>query len=137
MLGKLGTIAGSTTGALSGLLEVSGGEGITVDYVEDQPVLADASGLIAGAPGDHRWGPITATMKFDATYKAQYAALVTAAQNASASSTTETWTLTPPTGSTSVFTGYVEKVGQYPMQRGEHIVYEVIFRPTSAVVFTA
>lgn len=136
-LGKLGTISGSTTGSLSGLLEITNSGDSSVEYIEDLPTLANASGLVTGQPGDKREGEITFTMKFDTTHKAQRTALMTAKDAAAASSTTETWTLTPPTGSTEVVVGYVSRVGGITLSRGGHMQYECAIQPTGAKAFSA
>lgn len=135
MLGKTGTISGSTTGLLSGLLEVVSGGDRTVDYIEDQTTLANGTGFIGGAAGDFRDGEVECLMEYNATTKSVYATLFALAKTATGG-TTETWTITPPTSSTKTFVGYCSHCSGIAMRRNEHMTFSVRFQPTAEAAYS-
>jgi len=136
-VGTLGTLTGSVSGQLEGVLEITSTGDREVETVEEQPTLASANGRIDSDPVSYRDGPLTFTMKFDNTHKAERDTLLDLAAAAAVSGTTETWTVAPPTGSSEVCVGFVSRVGGLHLGRNNHMQYEVAIQPSTGKTFTA
>lgn len=136
MLGKEGTLTGSTTGLLTGLLEIVSTADRTVDYIEDELPLRDTTGVIGGEAGDEHCGSMTIRMKFNEALKANRTALITAQTNARKDGTTETWTAAAPNGSAEAISGFPSVIGGLIARRDGNMTYDVTIQATTTGTFT-
>jgi len=126
--GYSGTLAGSTTGAVSGIESISVG-GVTLNF-DEIATVADTNRVAEHLPLGVVEGPMTVTIRY---VKAIYNSL----RNAVLGQTSETWTLTDAGASTHVGTGIVASVSDLQLGTANHAVFTCTIMPTTKWAFTA
>jgi hypothetical protein len=122
------TLAGSTTGAITGIERLSVG-GLTLNF-DEVATVGDTNRVAEHVPLGVVEGPITLTIKY---VKAIYNSL----RNALLAQTSETWTLTDSASSTHVGSGTVASVSDEELGTGGHSVFQCTIMPATKWVFTA
>jgi hypothetical protein len=126
--GFSGTLAGSSSGALSSIESMTVG-GLTLGFDLIRTV-ADTNRVGEHLPLGVEDGPITVTLVYVKT-------LYNALRNAVLAQTSETWTLTDAGASTHVGTGFVASVSEVQYGTGGHASYQVTIMPATKWAFTA
>lgn len=122
------TLAGSTTGSITGIEGISIG-GIELEF-DEIATVADTNRVVESLPGKVREGDMTVTIAYAKT-------LYGACRTAVLSQTLNTWTLTDSGGSTHVGAGYVKNVGGKNLDTNGHATFTLTIRPQTKWVFTA
>jgi len=128
MSGFSGTLAGSTSGSVTGIENITIG-GLTLDR-DLIRTIGDTNRVGEHVPLGVEEGDITVTINWNKT-------IYNALRNALLAQTSETWTLTDAGSSTHVGTGFVSKVGEVPLNATAHATFDVALTPATKWAFTA
>jgi hypothetical protein len=127
MTGYGATLVGSTSGAMSGIKEITP-PGRTLDNVE-VATLGDTNGQAAEIPGGVVGGPLSVTL---VSGKTQYATLYTAAK----AKTSQTWTLTKTGHGVWAGAGVITELSEFDIATGADQTYRMTITPATVFAFT-
>ena len=128
MTGYAATLAGSTSGSITGLQEITPPSD-TCDDVE-VVTLGDTNALSAHIPAGTTGGPISVTL---VSAKALYATLYALAK----AKTLQTWTLTKTGYGAWAGSGFVSELGEFDIATNKEQTYRMVLTPATLFAFTA
>ncbi|MDX9780776.1 MAG: hypothetical protein RBT66_07040 [bacterium] len=122
------TLAGGTTGSLSGVESVTIG-GLELDF-DEIATVADTNRIVENLPTKVREQPMEVTLKWNKT-------VYNACRTALLAQTDEEWTLTDAGSSTHIGNGFVRSVGSVNLDTDGHQRYTVSIQPKTSWAFSA
>ncbi len=128
MSGFSGTLAGGTTGSITGIESISiGGLTLSHDLIR---TIGDTNRVGEHLPMGVEEGNLEVVVNWNKT-------IYNACRNAVLGQTSETWTLTDAGSSTHIGTGYLTSVGAVELGTGAHATFRLTITPATKWAFTA